>query len=165
MVVNASFYHLMFSVPEKVIPKLVEKIYKSDFRSVIICDDSELLQKIDASLWTYSTLAFLPHGCYLDPADDPKESPIWLTSKLENPNQATVCLLCLTDSSNVPDISGFDRVLYVFDATSPDLERQYQERLKMHQLNQHNVSSWMQTKTGWTENPLEKLLEKSQVAA
>ncbi len=92
MTVDINFYALSFSTLPKVLPKLLEKVYGTGRRAVILFDDKEYMEAINSTLWTYSTMAFLPHASANDGMEASRQ-PIWLTTKLENPNQAEVLVV------------------------------------------------------------------------
>jgi len=75
-----SFYQLMTHPLEKVLPKLLEKVYESGLRALVVASSNEQAQSLNASLWTYSPGAFLPHGMKgSNLKDDPQDHPIWVT--------------------------------------------------------------------------------------
>lgn len=128
---EVAFYQLTTTPLEKALPKLLEKAYASNQRSVVLTDSQERLEMLNSVLWTYSTNAFLPHGSATDSPETHSRQPIWLTTKIENPNQAN---LIISTSGTVIDPSlGFDRCLDIFDGNIPDLLIKADERLKHYQ--------------------------------
>jgi DNA polymerase-3 subunit chi len=150
MSASVSYYHLMITPHEKVVPRLVEKIYKSGLRTVIVTKDEEQLKAMNTVLWTFSTLAFLPHGCKFDCADVVDQQPIWVTDTFENPNQASVCVVCDDHTVEIPTDLGFNRYMYVFDATQGESKNIYQKRRQLHETLGDEQSAWIQTAKGWT---------------
>lgn len=58
--------------------RLFETILQKENRAILVCHDEEL-KAIDLGLWTYSQLAFLPHGTLADPFHG--EQPILLVNQ------------------------------------------------------------------------------------
>jgi DNA polymerase-3 subunit chi len=107
------FYHLTRTPLERALPKLLEKVLAGGMRAVVIAGSDERIEALDAALWTYEQLSFLPHGTARDGEAD--SQPIWLTTKDENPNGATV--LVLTDGVRSEAIDAFDRCIDMFDGS------------------------------------------------
>ena len=148
------FYELTSTSMEKTLPKLLEKIYDTNQKAVVLIDSEERLETINASLWTYSTLAFLPHGCAKDSNSTSDRQPIWLTTKIENPNHAEVLLI--TSGAIFDDnCLGFKKCLDIFDSNIPDNLQQAQKRYQFYQNKGYPCVYWRQTLEGrWeTANP------------
>jgi DNA polymerase-3 subunit chi len=93
------FYHLRASTLERTLPKLLEKVLARGERAVVVAG-AERLAALDAAMWTYDDRAFLPHGRSGDAppagiagADYASQQPIWLSERIENPNDARVLVL------------------------------------------------------------------------
>jgi DNA polymerase-3 subunit chi len=152
MTLQVSFYQLMLTPIEKVTPRIVDKIYSSQLRALIWVENDEQLSLLNTSLWTYSTLAFLPHGCRLDSEDTKEQQPIWLSTTLENPNQSTVCVSTNGQIVKNPASLGFDRIVDIFDATIPETRNgasSFAERLNFYNAQNAIITQWQQTKDGW----------------
>ncbi len=149
MTLTVSFYHLKFSPLEKITPRLVEKVYASGLRAFILVEDDERLTQLNTSLWTYSTLAFLPHGCRLDSETTKDQQPIWLSTTLENPNQSTVCVVTNQTVVEDPASFGFNRILDIFDATLPENIENFHKRHSFYAAKKATITVWEQTKEGW----------------
>lgn len=152
MTLTVSFYHLMLTPIEKVVPRLVDKIYASNMRAFIWVKNDEILSMLNTSLWTYSTLAFLPHGCKLDHDDAKNEQPIWLSTTLENVNSSTVSVVTNEQCIQNAESLGFDRILDVFDATSEIKDANaipLAERIRFYEKQNATITHWQQTKEGW----------------
>ena len=85
-----SFYRLTTLPISKAAPKLIEKIYYSKQRLVVIAENEVMMKTLDDGLWVYSTKHFIPHGTFAD--EHPSDQPVYLTTKLENPNNATLVM-------------------------------------------------------------------------
>ncbi|MES2607732.1 MAG: DNA polymerase III subunit chi [Pseudomonadota bacterium] len=152
MTLQVSFYQLMLTPMEKVVPRIVDKIYASKLRAMIWIENDEKLALLNTSLWTYSTLAFIPHGCRLDSEETKDQQPIWLSTALENPNQSSVCMVTNGCIVLNPGSLGFDRIVDIFDATiaeTRDGAASYAERLNFYNAKNAAITQWQQTKEGW----------------
>ena len=138
------FYHLSKSPLDKALAKLLEKIIATGKRVVVLMDTSEQLSALNNALWTYSQGSFLAHGTREDGFVE--YQPIYLTTELENPNQADV--LVTIEGIYIKDFTGFQQCLDLFnglDTTSlEDARKRWQAYKKMG----HNVAYWFQTDTG-----------------
>ena len=144
MATEVSIYQLTKSPLEKILPKLMEKVIQGEKRAVILASSKDRVEELTRILWTYSTLTFLPHGSAED--DFATEQPIWLTSELENPNNAEVLVLC--DGADVPDTQGFLRCLDLFDGNDPQATEQARQRVKRYRDQGCQVSFWQQGPDG-----------------
>lgn len=150
---EVSLYHLTTHPLEKVLPKILEKVYGGGLRALVVTDTSEHMQALNASLWTYSSGAFLPHGMDGDKTSDPADNPIWITLEPNNKNNATV--LVLTGGQCVEDLSGYTRCVDIFDGNDPAaLTAAHKRRDQYHQKG-YPVVYWQQTLSGtWDQVPL-----------
>ena len=139
-----SFYHLQKTPLEKTLPRLLEKIYAAGMRSVVLIDTEERLKALDNQLWTYTPQAFLPHGGKGDPY--PEEQPVWLTTTLENPNEASV--LVVTDGEEIADFMSFDKCLDLFNGHDENAVSQARARWKRYSQEEHKLTYWFQEDTG-----------------
>ena len=105
------FYHLTRSGLDQALPRLLEKAHGQGKRVVLRCRDAERLDQLDRLLWTYRNDSFLPHGSAAD--GHAACQPIWLTTGLDRPNDATV--LVIVDGADAADAAAFERVLELFD--------------------------------------------------
>ncbi|RZI46667.1 DNA polymerase III subunit chi [Candidatus Finniella inopinata] len=145
------FYQLTATSMEKTLPKLLEKAYDAGQRAVVLVDSEERLAVLNASLWTYSTLAFLPHGCEKDSAGNADRQPIWLTTRFENPNQADVLVITSGETVTRDDL-GFQKCLDIFDGNNQDTLDQARLRAQSYQEKGHTCTYWRQTLQGQWEN-------------
>ena len=109
---KVSFYNLNNTEITKAVPKLLEKIYDSGERTVFLTANDDEVKKYDDIVWSYSTKTFIPHATSSD--EFPEEQFVYITSKLENPNNAKV--LFSTNSNVRNEISEFDKYFYVFSS-------------------------------------------------
>lgn len=150
---EVSLYHLTTHPLEKVLPKILEKVYGGGLRALVVTNTVDHMQALNASLWTYSSGAFLPHGMEGNKLDDPKDNPVWLTLEPNNKNNATV--LVLTGGRSVGDLSGYTRCVDIFDGNDPAALASAQERHQHYQQSGHQVVYWKQSLNGnWDQVPL-----------
>ncbi|MDA0939275.1 MAG: DNA polymerase III subunit chi, partial [Proteobacteria bacterium] len=74
---EANIYILSSLKKESAMPKLLDAIYKKHLKVLLYCNTDEDMQNIDALLWRYSKLSFLPHGTSEDTHKD--KHPIYIT--------------------------------------------------------------------------------------
>ncbi len=105
------FYHLTRDPLSLGVAKLLERVYGQGLRAVVRMATPALMDALDAALWTYEKVSFLPHATPRNGEADLQ--PILLTTDDAVPNGATVVLLL--ENVLPEDISRFDRVLYMFE--------------------------------------------------
>ena len=111
---EVSFYRLTTLPIIKAAPKLIEKIYYSGQKLVVIGNET-LVKNLDDGLWAYSTKHFIPHGTFSDP--HPSDQPVYLTSHLENPNQASIAMALGVVKLDEVKV---DKKLYMFDGNDKE---------------------------------------------
>jgi DNA polymerase-3 subunit chi len=144
---RVDFYHLLTSPLERALPQLLEKVFQSGQRAVVIAASEDRVEALSSQLWTYNPNAWLPHGTRKDGAA--AEQPIWLTDREENPNAAKV--LVLTDGMSAERLADYDRCLDMFDGANEDATAAARERWKQAKAAGHELHYWQQTETGWKE--------------
>lgn len=138
------FYHLTRSPLEQALPRLLEKALAAGHRVLLRVGSAERLEFLDRALWTYSDESFLPHGSRADGFAD--EQPVFLTTAVENPNDAEV--LVLVDAAAGDDIAGFPRVLDLFDGGDPAQVAAARQRWRDALAAGHRCVYWQQTARG-----------------
>ncbi|MBY0280883.1 MAG: DNA polymerase III subunit chi [Alphaproteobacteria bacterium] len=147
---EVAFYQLTTTSLEKTLPKLLEKAYASNQRAVVLVDSQERLEFLNSVFWTYSTNAFLPHGSAADAPETHSRQPIWLTTKIENPNKAS---LIISTSGTLIDVSsGFSRCLDVFDGNIPEFLTEANKRFNHYQELGIDCVYWRQNMQGGWES-------------
>ncbi len=141
--IEISFYRLTTLPITKAAPKLIEKIYYSGQRLIVIAQESNLLKSVDDGLWVYSTKHFIPHGTEAD--EYPEDQPVYLTTKLENPNGADIFMaLGKVDLDQVKA----SKLLYMFDGNIPEQLEFAREKWKSYQNSGHSLVYWQQNMQG-----------------
>lgn len=144
---TVNFYHITKSTEAEVLPRLLEKVLENKHRAVVLVDDVVYLEELDKLLWTYTPLAFLPHGTEKDP--HPENQPIFLATTLSNPNKADV--LVLTSDVSVADIHPFEKCLDIFNGHNKESTEKARGRFKTYKEKGHEVRYWQQNDQGkWT---------------
>lgn len=142
---EVSFYHLTTLPITKAVPRLIEKVYYSKQRLLVIAENEELMRVVDDGLWAYSTKHFIPHATYLD--EDNEDQPVLITTKIENANNAEI-ILSLGEVNL--DLSQCPKLLHMFDG---NIANQLEfARRKWKEYNQNNISLvyWKQNiQGGW----------------
>ena len=110
------FYHLERQPLDIVLPTLIERVVERNWRTVVEIGSPERLAALNTLLWTYKPESFLPHGIEAD--GSPSEQPVYLTTKPDNPNGATVRFL--VEGASPSTFSGYNRVVLIFDGRNPD---------------------------------------------
>ena len=108
---EALFYHLTETTLDDALPPLLERSLARGWRVVVQTGTPERRDAIDAHLWSYRDESFLAHATDRDP--HPSEQPILLTTADTNPNGAAVRFL--VDGAEPPDMSGYERCVFMFD--------------------------------------------------
>jgi DNA polymerase-3 subunit chi len=142
---EVALYQLTTHTLQQILPRILEKIYGSGMRALVVTDCQERLVSLNTTLWTYSPGAFLPHGM-AGSADKPRDNPIWLTLDTVNSNQATV--LVLTGGRSVDDLSGYTRCVDIFDGNDPTALAAAHTRRDYYRKNGHSVVYWQQSPKG-----------------
>jgi DNA polymerase-3 subunit chi len=138
------FYHLTESRLEDALPPLLEKSLDRGWRVVVQAGDEARRDALDNVLWTYSEASFLPHG--LDTEPHAAEQPVLLTTGEGTANGANVRFL--VDGAPLPDLSGFERVVVMFDGHDQDQLERARGQWKQLKGDGHALTYWQQTGAG-----------------
>jgi DNA polymerase III subunit chi len=144
--VIVDFYHLSQSPLERVLPAICEKVLASGERLLVVARP-ELIEGLDALLWTYAPDSFLPHGCADAPRSDAQ--PILLSSEFGAANGATQ--IALADGEWREAALAFDRTFYFFDAGNLEAARLAWRALKERPGLQRRY--WKQADGRWVLAP------------
>lgn len=106
------FHHLERRRVDEALPRLLERALEEGRRVVVRASSEEMVAALNERLWTYDDASFLPHGAAGD--GDPMSQPIFLTTKVENPNAATM-LVRLSSVEPGHGDDAFDLVILMFD--------------------------------------------------
>ena len=142
------FYHLTRSPLEQALPRLLDKALAAGYRAVVLAGSLERVEALNDRLWTYESDSWLPHGSRKD--GDAALQPIWLTDQDENPNGATILVMC--DGARSAAAAGFARCLDLFDGNDDDAVQAARDRWKLWKAEGHDLIYYQQGETGgWIE--------------
>ncbi|MCR6632909.1 MAG: DNA polymerase III subunit chi [Magnetospirillum sp.] len=142
------FYHLTRLALDQALPRLLEKAAAAGLKVVVMAGSQERVEHLNGLLWTYSEDSWLPHGARAD--GEAALQPIWLTEADENPNGASVLVLC--DGVTPADMSAWSRCLDLFDGKDDDAVQAARERWKAWKADGHELVYYQQTASGgWEE--------------
>jgi DNA polymerase-3 subunit chi len=127
-----------------VLPALVERTLQRGWRAVVQAGSEERVDALDSLLWTYDDASFLPHGTRKD--GHPKAQPVYLTADDSNPNAATVRFL--VDGAAIGDMTGYERMVYLFDGRDPAALGQAREQWKAVKAAGCQATYWQQSREG-----------------
>ena len=145
------FYHLTEKTLDNALPGLVEKSLGRGWQVVVQASSQERIEVLDNLLWTYRDESFLPHGSQKDGTEHLQ--PIWLTIEPDNPNQAKIRFL--VDGAELDDLTGYDRIVYMFDGHDNAAVEHARTRWKFHkdanEAGEHEQTYWQQNPSGGWE--------------
>jgi DNA polymerase-3 subunit chi len=138
------FYHLEHQPLERVLPSLVERTLARGWRAVVQAGSEERVEALDTLLWTYTEESFLPHGTKRD--GHAAEQPVYLTTEDANPNGATVRFL--VDGAGMPELAGYERLVFLFDGHDAAAVAQAREQWKAVKAAGCEATYWQQSPEG-----------------
>lgn len=141
------FYHLQRQTLEEALPNLMGKVAEAGLRAVIKADDQATIDTLDKVLWDFEPASFLPHD--KDGSDYPGDQTFFLTTRDENPNDATVIIL--VDAANIADFESYARCLYMFDGRNEDVVASARSDWKRWKDGDWSMSYWQQKEMGGWE--------------
>lgn len=138
------FYHLERRPLEAVLPGLLQRSLERGWRALVKVGSEERLEALSGHLWTFDDASFLPHGSAAD--GHTEEQPVWLTTGDDNPNGANVRFL--VDGADVPELIGYDRTVFIFDAAESEAVAKAREAWKAASAAGHDATYWRQDERG-----------------
>lgn len=141
------FYHLTEKTLAQTLPGLLEKCEVKGWRSVVQVGNETALNILDMVLWKQKPDSFLPHSKVDD--ETSKDQPIWLTLGEKNPNGAQIRFM--VDGATPPDLSDYERGVYIFDGHNEAALSHARERWKVEKSAGHAVTYWQQNGSGGWE--------------
>lgn len=123
-----NFYQTNDILHKSIAPILL-KILEEKKRALIFCTNAELLEQIDAGLWSFSKTKFVPHGTKNDEFKE-EDQPILITADPENKNNSDY--LIILDKAEDDFIKSFEKTFYFFGEhnlkESKKLWKEYKEK-------------------------------------
>lgn len=156
---DVAFYQLNRTPLERALPKLLEKIYGSGMRALVLCDSQEKVELLNNMLWTFSPGAFLPHGFQ----GDPKRHPIWLSTSPENVNDANIIVVTngevISTSTEAPKQEKekdkdkdtphpYEKCIDIFEGSCQESTLSARERYRIYQSRNCTLTFWKQDTDG-----------------
>lgn len=142
------FYHLTRLPLDQALPRLLEKAQAAGLKAVVMAGSRERVEHLNGLLWTFNEDSWLPHGSAAD--GEAELQPIWLTDQDENPNGATVLVLC--DGVAPATVGAYARCLDLFDGRDDEAVQAARERWKTWKAEGHQLVYYQQTERGgWEE--------------
>lgn len=138
-----NFYHLTSGSYEKAACQILEKCYKSDYKTIVKVSNEEVQESLNKTLWTFAQKSFIPHGSKSDPKAELQ--PIYITTTSENPNNAGVLMLVGTMDGIYDD---FERIFVIFDGKDEGAKALVRGAMEKLQTAKNQVSYYEQTKEG-----------------
>ena len=135
------FYHMTESTLEQALPGLLERSVDRGWRVVVQTGTEERRDALDQHLWIYSDDGFLAHATDREPY--PAEQPVLLTTGDMNPNSAQIRFL--VDGASPPDLTGYDRAVFLFDGHDAGQVEAARSHWKDMKGAGHTVTYWQQT--------------------
>lgn len=145
------FYQYKYSSLEKILPKLLEKAYANQQRSLVVVESKERVKALNLFLWTFSSSAFLPHGCEEQSLEMVGYQPIWITTHLDNLNQASLLIITTEKEVDPSILQSYKKCLDIFDGHTEQALRKAKARQDFYQNLGYNVLTWQQNAQGGWE--------------
>lgn len=138
------FYHLETTSVEQALPDLLEKIVQKGWRAYVHGHDDDKISALNDHLWSYRADSFLAHGREGDDLDG--HQPILLGA---SGNMGNKCQVYLSVSPvDLPDISGLERCLVVFDGGDQDHLGWARTQWKRLKAQGGDLAYWKQNERG-----------------
>ena len=145
---TVAFYQLQVTPVEKVLPRILEKLYAEGFITVVRAGTEDRVAALSHFLWTYAQSSFLPHGWSKE--SHPNDQPIWLTTGEDRPDKARALVL-LDSVCHIPS-TPYQRCYFFFDGTDLEASLKAQAYRKTLQERGLEMRFWVQTQTGgWVQ--------------
>ena len=138
------FYHLERARVEDALPELLGKLLARDGRALVVSPEDDRLAALDRHLWTFREDSFLPHGIVGEAQTE--DQPVLLATAPDNLNRATM-LFCL-DGADPGDVSAFDRVVVLFEASDETATARARALWSVHKKSDILISYWKQDEAG-----------------
>ena len=142
------FHHLERRRVDQALPDLIVRILPQGRRVVVRVSSAEMVEALNDRLWTYDDASFLPHGAAGD--GDPATQPVYLTDRVENPNNASV-LVALAGAETSPGDAAFDLVIRLFDGRDEEAIQEARREWKRLKDEGFALSYWREGDDGGWE--------------
>lgn len=139
-----SFYHLTQGEIDKSTAKLLEKAYQANLKSVLVLNSDEEVEHYNKLLWTFASLAFLPHGTQKD--KNPERQPVYLSKQPETINDPSI--VATVNAKDAFDMGPFKRCLDIFNGHDNDAVTKARQRWKLFHNAGYKLTYWKQNESG-----------------
>lgn len=143
--VEILFYHLQPQPIEQVLPVLLQKTLAKGWKAIIETPLLERVKALDDHLWMFSEEGFLPHATSADA--DAVYDPILILSDSSNPIAAQV-RFCIDQAPIPDDISGYERIIIMFDGNDSDALNHARAQWKHAKSLNADATYWQQDDEG-----------------
>jgi DNA polymerase-3 subunit chi len=140
-VAEVLFYHLSESTLEDALPGLLERSLERGWNAVVQAGTEERRDALDQHLWVFRDDSFVAHATDGEPLC--AEQPVLLTTGPDNGNGAKIRFL--VDGAEPPDLSGYDRAVFLFDGQDAAQVETARQHWKTAKSAGHAVTYWQQT--------------------
>ena len=144
---DVNFYFLKYTNLSKALTQLLEKAIGIGLNILIRTNSVESTEEVDEILWSYNLSRFLPHSKLGD--NYCSLSPIYITSKNENPNGSEYLFIVGNVDYSVAEICKFKRTFILFnneDNVFLDWTRKLWTDLNRFEIKK---KYWIEEKKGW----------------
>ena len=142
------FHHLERRRVDQALPDLLERALEEGRRAVVRASSQEVIDALNDRLWTYDDASFLPHGAEGDGKED--SHPVFLTTRAENPNRATLLVL-LSGAVTSPDDEAFNEIVLLFDGGHHEAVAEARAQWKRLKDEGRALSYWREADDGGWE--------------
>lgn len=138
------FYHITKGEMSSVVIQLLQKIYASQKKAVLLVKTPEEMHFYDEILWTYSSDSFLPHGTKDD--SFPENQPCCITDTVQNPTSAE--MLLLIEPVAWESFDDYQRMIVLFSDKNNQAVINAREIWKNLKEKNENMTYWFQNDAG-----------------
>ena len=104
---------------------------------------------MDNHLWTFRDDSFLPHAAEGSATEEQEDQPVWLTTAFDNANNAQVRFI--VDNAEPPDLSSYERGVFMFDGHDPDAVSAARVHWKSLKDQGNALTYWQQEGGRWVK--------------
>ncbi|TIV85241.1 MAG: DNA polymerase III subunit chi [Mesorhizobium sp.] len=127
--------------PRHVLKSVLDLYEQRGWRAVVQTGTEERRDALDQHLWTFRDDSFLAHAT--DREAYPAEQPVLLTTGEGNQNAAQIRFL--VDGASPPELSGYERAVFLFDGHDAAQLEAARGHWKTMKEAGHAVTYWQQT--------------------
>ena len=137
------FYHTLEGKLQLAVPSLLQKIYGTEQRCLLICNDAAQVKEMDDYLWEYTPESFLPHG--VEGEGNEERQPILLSTEA---GDKAFPVAMVFDADKVAALKGCDLICYMFDAGDKQNLGKARQLWKVLKDSGETLAYWQQQENG-----------------